>query len=113
MQGLLRPNDAVGRYGGEEFLVALPNCRVDEAMALAERLRSGLASEEIRPADAPAISITSSFGVAAAEPGDPISAEALVRAADHALYRAKRRGRNRVEVAGGGVGEGAPVRTPA
>jgi len=113
MQAQLRPNDAVGRYGGEEFLVALPDCHVDEAAGLAERLRAGLASEEIRPADAPAISVTSSFGVACAEPGDPISAEALVRAADHALYRAKRRGRNRVEVAGPAVGEGAPLKSPA
>jgi len=111
MQALLRPNDALGRYGGEEFLVALPDCHLDEATLLAERLREGLASEEIRPADAPAISVTSSFGVASAEPGDPVSAEALVRAADHALYRAKRRGRNRVEVAGPGVADSLPLRT--
>jgi diguanylate cyclase (GGDEF)-like protein len=99
MQSLVRPHDAVGRWGGEEFLVVLPDCGLTEAAALAERLRAGLEAEEIRPAEAPPVSITSSFGVAATEPGEPISAEALVRAADHALYRAKRRGRNRVEVA--------------
>jgi diguanylate cyclase (GGDEF)-like protein len=99
LQALLRPHDAVGRWGGEEFLVALPDCGRDEAAALAERLRAGLEAEEIRPAEAPPVSITSSFGVAAVEPGEDLSAEALVRAADHALYRAKRRGRNRVEVA--------------
>lgn len=99
MQSLVRPHDAVGRWGGEEFLVVLPDCGLAEAAALAERLRAGLEAEEIRPADAPPVSLTSSFGVAAADPSEPLSAEALVRAADHALYRAKRRGRNRVEVA--------------
>jgi diguanylate cyclase (GGDEF)-like protein len=99
MTALLRPNDAVGRWGGEEFLVALPDCGRAEAATLAERLRAGLEQEEIRPADAPPVSITSSFGVAAMEAGESASAEALLRAADNALYRAKRRGRNRVEVA--------------
>jgi diguanylate cyclase (GGDEF)-like protein len=99
MQSLVRPHDAVGRWGGEEFLIVLPDCDLDEAAALAERLRAGLEAEEIRPAEAPPVSLTSSFGVAALGPGESLSAEALVRAADHALYRAKRRGRNRVEVA--------------
>lgn len=99
LQALVRPHDAVGRWGGEEFLIALPDCGRVEAATLAERLRAGLEAEEIRPAEAPPLSITSSFGVAAMEAGESASAEALVRAADHALYRAKRRGRNRVEVA--------------
>lgn len=99
MQSLVRPHDAVGRWGGEEFLIVLPDCDLAEAAALAERLRAGLEAEEIRPAEAPPVSLTSSFGVAALGPGESLSAEALVRAADHALYRAKRRGRNRVEVA--------------
>ena len=110
MQALVRPHDAVGRWGGEEFLVVLPDCDRAEAAALAERLRAGLESEEIRPADAPPVSITSSFGVAAVDPGESLSAEALVRAADHALYRAKRRGRNRVEVAEAETSE--PVEPP-
>ncbi len=99
LKSLVRPHDAVGRWGGEEFLVALPDCGRAEAAALAERLREGLEKEEIRPSESPALTITSSFGVAGVEPGEALSAEALVRAADHALYRAKRRGRNRVEVA--------------
>jgi len=110
MQALVRPHDAVGRWGGEEFLVVLPDCGRAEAAALAERLRAGLESEEIHPADAPPVSITSSFGVAAVDPGENLSAEALVRAADHALYRAKRRGRNRVEVAEAETSE--PVEPP-
>jgi len=110
MQALVRPHDAVGRWGGEEFLVVLPDCSRTEAALLAERLRVGLESEEIRPADAPPVSITSSFGVAAVDPDETLSAEALVRAADHALYRAKRRGRNRVEVAEAGASE--PVEPP-
>ncbi len=99
MKSLVRPHDAVGRWGGEEFLVVLPDCGLAEAVALAERLRAGLEAEEIRPADAPPLSLPSSCGVAASEPGEAVSAEALIRAADHALYRAKRRGRNRVEAA--------------
>lgn len=98
MMVLVRPHDAVGRWGGEEFLIALPDCGREEAAALAERLRAGLEKDEIRPVDAPPLSITSSFGVAAMEAGESTSAEALLRAADNALYRAKRRGRNRVEV---------------
>ncbi|MFI5181059.1 MAG: GGDEF domain-containing protein [Thermoanaerobaculia bacterium] len=110
MTALLRPHDAVGRWGGEEFLIALPDCGRAEAATLAERLRAGLEKEEIRPADAPPLSITSSFGVAAMEAGESTSAEALVRAADHALYRAKRRGRNRVEIADGD--DAGPVQPP-
>lgn len=110
LQALVRPHDAVGRWGGEEFLVVLPDCGLAEAAALAERLRAGLATEEIRPAAAPPLSITSSFGVAAMEADEMTSAEALVRAADHALYRAKRRGRNRVEVAEAETSE--PVEPP-
>jgi len=110
LQTLVRPHDAVGRWGGEEFLVVLPDCGLAEAVTLAERLRAGLEAEEIRPAEAPPVTITSSFGVAAISSDEPASAEALVRAADHALYRAKRRGRNRVEVAGSE--EGGPVQPP-
>jgi two-component system, cell cycle response regulator len=92
----IRPYDAVGRYGGEEFLVVLPGCDREGAAALAERLRLSIASG---PMDTPEgmIPVTISLGAAVSGAGGP-DAGALVRAADLALYRAKDQGRNRVEV---------------
>jgi diguanylate cyclase (GGDEF)-like protein len=99
MQASLRPLDAIGRYGGEEFLIVLPSCGREEAVTLAERLRTSLASEEISPRGAAGIALTSSFGVAACEPGEDAGLDGLIRTADAALYLAKKRGRNRVEAA--------------
>jgi diguanylate cyclase (GGDEF)-like protein len=106
----VRPYDAVGRYGGEEFLVVLPGCDGEGAAALAERLRLCICRA---PMDTPEgqIPVTISLGVAVscAEESD---AGLLVRAADRALYRAKEKGRNCVEV--GFTGEpGFPVQLPS
>jgi diguanylate cyclase (GGDEF)-like protein len=101
LQASLRPLDAIGRYGGEEFLIALPSCGREEAIVLADRLRVSLAEEEILPRGATGISLTCSFGVAACEPGEDIGLDSLIRTADAALYLAKKRGRNRVEAAAG------------
>ncbi len=94
----LRPYDAIGRIGGEEFLVLLPECNEKCGLAVAERLRSRLAAH---PVDAPAgtLRVTASLGVACTSFIDVLSAEELTRAADAALYRAKRTGRNRCEAA--------------
>jgi diguanylate cyclase (GGDEF)-like protein len=90
----IRPYDAVGRYGGEEFLVVLPACDRSAAFGVAERLRQAVAAAPIAlPAARPAV--TSSFGVAVSAPG--VSMEALLQLADEALYAAKRGGRDRVE----------------
>jgi diguanylate cyclase (GGDEF)-like protein len=93
----MRPYDALGRYGGEEFLIVLPGCGVESALLVAERVRSTLAST---PIDTPAgpVAMTVSLGVAALEKGASLDADHLIQAADDALYRAKRGGRNRVEV---------------
>jgi len=95
MKAALRPYDEIGRYGGEEFLMVLPGCPEETAGRVAERLRISLAETPIDCAVGP-LTITASFGVAhcSAERTD----EALVSAADDALYRAKRAGRNRVEL---------------
>ena len=97
LEGCLRRTDAVGRYGGEELLVVLPNCAAEVAAARAEELRRALASHPLQLASGP-LTVTASFGVNWTVRGECDSQE-LVREADTALYRAKQMGRNRVETA--------------
>jgi diguanylate cyclase (GGDEF)-like protein len=93
----LRTYDGVGRHGGEEFLVVAPGRRLALSHEIAERMRLRIASEPMAVPGA-SIPVTASFGFAVGAPG--ADAAALIRAADEALYRAKRGGRNRVELAG-------------
>lgn len=87
----LRETDLFGRWGGEEFLVLVPGTDAPSARLLAERIRQAMEAQEL-----PGIGrVTVSAGVAACRPGD--SWPVLVARADAALYRAKSRGRNRVE----------------
>jgi diguanylate cyclase (GGDEF)-like protein len=97
MRASLRASDLKCRYGGEEFLILLPETPLDGAHRAAETLRRELAELEIRWNDR-VIRVTSSFGVACARPNE-IDPTPLVARADEALYRAKREGRNRVRVA--------------
>lgn len=92
----LRPYDELGRYGGEEFLAVLPGCDITGAFTVAERMRKALAD---LPVDTPAgsLSLTASLGVASVNGRDRFDIDAFIAAADEALYRAKRAGRNRVE----------------
>jgi diguanylate cyclase (GGDEF)-like protein len=90
----LRSFELVYRLGGEEFLIVLPGCSLHEGFAIAERVRVGL--HDARPGG---LAVTASFGVAAAAGADA-AFEPLFRAADAALYEAKRAGRNRVASAG-------------
>lgn len=93
----LRPDQVLGRIGGEEFLVLLPHTGADAAVELAEDLRRRVAA--LAPElDGVAQAITVSIGVALSDAGDP-DAHALARRADRALYEAKRGGRNRVALA--------------
>lgn len=95
---VLREYDCVGRYGGEEFLVALSSCGIEAAAQVAERIRAAIAKG---PFAIPGgvLPVSASLGVASTEQLSSGAVEGLVRAADAALYRAKRGGRNRVEVA--------------
>jgi diguanylate cyclase (GGDEF)-like protein len=90
----LRAFDLAYRLGGEEFLVVLPGATLEDALALAERLRVAV---ELEPAGG--VPVTMSFGVASAA-GDALRWDDLVADADAALYEAKRDGRNRVRTAG-------------
>jgi diguanylate cyclase len=90
----LRPYDCVGRYGGEEFLMILPNCEMESALLRGEELRMTVETEHIMDGET-LLQVTASFGVASLLPTDD-AAETILRAADEALYRAKSSGRNRV-----------------
>jgi two-component system, cell cycle response regulator len=96
MRGAVRPYDAVGRFGGEEFLIVLPGCDQVNAVSHAERLRLALGRVEVVAAGN-VIQFTASAGVSLVESGNRIDAQAAIAAADAALYAAKRAGRNRVE----------------
>jgi diguanylate cyclase (GGDEF)-like protein len=90
----VRESDFVGRYGGEEFVALLPDTDVDGGATLAEKLRLVIEGLEIPDLDR---RLSASFGVAVL-PGDAVTGEQLLRAADRALYAAKNAGRNRVEI---------------
>lgn len=92
----VRADDFVGRYGGEEFICVLPDSDERKARRIAERLRFDLSSAPIETSEGD-FEIAMSFGVAIGD-GSAWDVDAMVRAADKALYRAKNGGRNRVEV---------------
>lgn len=99
MQESLRESDMLGRYGGEEFVILLPQTGAADAVTAADKLRQRIESMPV-----PALGgegLTVSIGVAGRPAHPAESLEQLVQAADAALYRAKGAGRNRVEVATG------------
>ncbi len=92
-----RRYDHVGRAGGEEFLIIVPNCDLDSLRECAERFRMAISD---MPFDTPSgpLPITVSIGATVASPGHPLSSELLRKMADYALYRVKSRGRNGVDI---------------
>ena len=95
MGSVLRPYDSVGRFGGEEFLVIVPNCGLNEAKAVAERVRASVAVNKFMVGTY-AIPVSVSVGVSTIAKAGHDTNWAL-QAADCALYKAKKNGRNRVE----------------
>ena len=92
LRGNMRPYDAIGRYGGEEFLVVLPNCDLEQAATQAERMRHRLHSTAML-VDGAEMRVSASFGVTVSD-GSERNPDVFVRVADEALYRAKASGRN-------------------
>ncbi|HWR73358.1 MAG TPA: diguanylate cyclase, partial [Nitrospirota bacterium] len=95
----VRETDTIARYGGEEFLIVMPDTHLEGAVHKAETLRKKVQEKEFPGHESP-IHITISIGVSIYASGPP---QDLVNAADHALYEAKRSGRNRVVVNGPGA----------
>lgn len=96
MKNNIRPYDAIGRYGGEEFLLVLPGCGIYEAKQIAKRILNIIHEQPVQFKDQ-SIAVTISMGLACnrVEQAKLID---IVQAADSALYRAKQNGRNRFEI---------------
>jgi two-component system cell cycle response regulator len=98
LRGRIRVFDSIARYGGEEFVVVMPGTGPQDATAAAERLRVAVERMLFSPESGVVHPLTVSIGVAFSSSRNH-SAELLLQAADQAMYRAKRSGRNRVELA--------------
>jgi two-component system cell cycle response regulator len=96
----VRPYDWVGRWGGEEFLVVLPETSAASAAAIAERVRAAIAERPLELSSGATVSLSVSGGVACDRGRPDIAVDALFQEADEALYVAKASGRNRVVSAG-------------
>jgi diguanylate cyclase (GGDEF)-like protein len=100
----VRGSDASARFGGDEFVIVAPAIDRDQALALAERIRSAVSASPVAAGGGVSIAISVSIGGAVVTPAEPDAdvrslAETLLAEADAALYRAKELGRNRVEFA--------------
>ena len=97
MRDLLRDCDLCGRFGGEEFALLLPRITAAQALEITEQVRQGISQLAVPRDGTAAIQVTISIGVAVASPARR-TLDDLLAAADHALYQAKRSGRDRVVI---------------
>lgn len=99
MQEIIRPSDIIGRYGGEEFLVILPQTNSENSLAVAERIRENIEfyKFEVHPSKKKISQITVSIGLSAF-PDHGKTSEDLIVFADESLYAAKKEGKNRVTI---------------
>ncbi|HHO59084.1 MAG TPA: GGDEF domain-containing protein, partial [Thiotrichales bacterium] len=94
----LRPNDLVARFGGEEFAVLLPETTVQNAKIIAERLRMKVSQADPGELNGKVLpKVTISLGISGFKPGFEL--DTMIAAADVAMYHAKRKGKNRIELA--------------
>jgi diguanylate cyclase (GGDEF)-like protein len=98
MTGVLREYDLAGRFGGEEFVMLLPQTRATDAFRIAERVRAHIAQLPITTQGGEQVTVTVSIGVAALDAGSSRQLTDLLAAADAALYRAKASGRDQVQM---------------
>jgi diguanylate cyclase (GGDEF)-like protein len=98
LTGSVRDYDAVGRYGGEEFLLVMPGCDASSTRDRAEQIRVAVSKSPVRVGEE-VMPVSLSIGAVSSAAWGAADADALLRAADVALYRAKSAGRNRVELA--------------
>jgi len=96
IRGNIRDTDIAGRYGGEEFIIILPQATLSSAWVVAERLRSIIEQAEMKDPAGNVFAITVSQGLAGWERGE--DAHSLISRSDEALYKAKEKGRNRVQI---------------
>ena len=94
IKSTIRSSDACGRFGGEEFIILLPNTKLSGAMKLAERIRENIQNHKFIFNDIK-VPITVSIGITSASKNDSIYS--LIQRVDEALYEAKNKGRNRIE----------------
>jgi diguanylate cyclase (GGDEF)-like protein len=97
LQRPLRHSDILGRFGGEEFILSLPDTDIAQAQAVAERMRLSLEQDALVK-DGTAVTVTATFALTQVRAEDADIQE-CIRRADHALYEGKRAGRNRVALA--------------
>jgi diguanylate cyclase (GGDEF)-like protein len=96
-KGLRRPADLLVRYGGEEFMVLLPDTEAEGAISVANAMKEAVAALKLRhETSSVAPHVTVSIGVASMLPSEGTAVESLIASADKALYRAKQEGRNRI-----------------
>ena len=96
MKAALRPYDAIGRYGGEEFLVVMPDCNEADVYKVAERIRTAVSGAAMAIPEG-AITVTVSLGAIAITDPKDVEPEVFLQKADEALYKAKEEGRNCVK----------------